>query len=150
MRINLADATILGTELVFDYSVSQAVKISGNFCYMDAKGKADGVIESKLDNKPEVLGGLILELKPINRFGLAFESEFTGKQVETNPAKPSEKLEIAGSAVFNVRLGYTILASKFSTDIFVRFNNIFDHYRVYQLGLIEPGRTITGGISIKL
>jgi len=150
MRINLADATIIGSELVFEYKPSSFIAISGNLTYMDARGKSDGVVEDKLDNKPEVLGGVTIELKPVNRIGISLESEFTGKQVETNPDKPAEKIEIAGSAVFNFRISYSLVAAGFSGDVFVRVNNIFDHYRIYQLGLIEPGRSIAGGISIKL
>ena len=150
MRINLADATIIGSELVFEYKPSTFIGISGNLTYMDARGKADGVVEDKLDNKPEVLGGVTIELKPVNRIGISLESEFTGKQVETNPDKPSDKIEIAGSAVFNLRLSYSLLSAGFSGDVFFRVNNIFDHYRIYQLGLIEPGRSISVGITIKL
>jgi iron complex outermembrane receptor protein len=150
MRINLADATIIGTELVFDYKPSSFIGISGNLTYMDATGKADGVVEDKLDNKPEVLGGITIELKPFNKIGISIESEFTGKQVETNPDKPSDKIEIAGSAVFNLRLSYSLLSAGFSGDVFFRVNNIFDHYRIYQLGLIEPGRSLSAGITIKL
>jgi iron complex outermembrane receptor protein len=150
MRINLADATIIGTELVFDYKPSSFIGISGNLTYMDARGKADGVVEDKLDNKPEVLGGITIELKPFNKIGISIESEFTGKQVETNPDKPSDKIEIAGSAVFNLRLSYSLLSAGFSGDVFFRVNNIFDHYRIYQLGLIEPGRSLSAGITIKL
>ncbi len=150
MRINLADATILGTELVFDYKLSSFAGVSGNLTYMDARGKADGVTEDKLDNKPGILGGITIELKPLNRIGVSIESEFTGKQVETNPDKPAEKIEIAGSAVFNARLSYSLVAAGFSGDVFLRVNNIFDQYRIYQLGLIEPGRTILAGITFKL
>ena len=150
MRINLADATIIGSELVFEYKPSTFIGISGNLTYMDARGKADGVVEDKLDNKPEVLGGVTIELKPVNRIGISLESEFTGKQVETNPDKPSDKIEIAGSAVFNLRLSYSLLSAGFSGDVFFRVNNIFDQYRIYQLGLIEPGRSISVGITIKL
>lgn len=150
MRVNLADATIIGTELVFDYKPVSWFGLSGNLTYMDARGKADGVTEDKLDNKPEILGGIVVDLKPVSRVGVSLESEFTGKQVETNPDKPAEKIEIAGSAVFNFRVSYSLITSGFSGDVFIRVNNIFDHYRVYQLGLLEPGRTITGGITIKL
>jgi iron complex outermembrane receptor protein len=150
MRINLADATIIGSELVFEYKPSTFMGISGNLTYMDARGKADGVVEDKLDNKPEVLGGVTIELKPVNRIGISLESEFTGKQVETNPEKPAEKIEIAGSAIFNLRLSYSLLSAGFSGDVFFRVNNIFDHYRIYQLGLIEPGRSLSAGITIKL
>ncbi len=150
MRINLADATIIGSELVFEYKPSSFIAISGNLTYMDARGKSDGVVEDKLDNKPEVLGGVTIELKPVNRIGISLESEFTGKQVETNPDKPAEKIEIAGSAVFNLRLSYSLISVGFSGDVFFRVNNIFDHYRIYQLGLIEAGRSISAGITIKL
>ncbi|MBK8661860.1 MAG: TonB-dependent receptor [Ignavibacteriales bacterium] len=150
MRINLADATIIGSELVFEYKPSTFIGISGNLTYMDARGKAVGVVEDKLDNKPEVLGGITIELKPFNKIGISIESEFTGKQVETNPDKPSDKIEIAGSAVFNLRLSYSLLSAGFSGDVFFRVNNIFDQYRIYQLGLIEPGRSISVGITIKL
>jgi iron complex outermembrane receptor protein len=73
MRVNLADATIIGAELVFDYRPASFIGLSGNLTYMDARGKADGVNEDKLDNKPEVLGGITVDLKPVNRFGISLE-----------------------------------------------------------------------------
>lgn len=150
MRVNLADARITGAEAVFSWKPSCLFTIDGNITWMDAKGKSDGVTEERIDNKPEVLGGISIEVRPLRQLGISLETEFTGKQFETNPALPAEKLEIAGSAVFNARVAWSLVTASWSADIFVRANNIFDHYRVYQLGIIEPGRSITGGVSFRL
>ncbi len=150
MRVNLADARIVGAEAVFSWKPSGVFALDGNITWMDAKGKADGVSEDKIDNKPEVLGGLSIEVRPIRQLGISLETELTGMQVETNPSAPAQKLEIAGSAVFNARVAWSLVAASWSADLFVRANNIFDHYRVYQLGIIEPGRSITGGVSFRL
>ncbi|GJQ33478.1 MAG: TonB-dependent receptor [Ignavibacteriaceae bacterium] len=150
MRVNLADARIIGAEAVFSWKPSRVFALDGNITWMDAKGKADGVSEDKIDNKPEVLGGLSIEVRPIRQLGISLETELTGMQVETNPSAPAQKLEIAGSAVFNARVAWSLVAASWSADLFVRANNIFDHYRVYQLGIIEPGRSITGGVSFRL
>lgn len=150
MRVNLADARITGAEAVFSWKPSRLFSIDGNLTWMDAKGKSDGVTEERIDNKPEVLGGFSIEVRPIRQLGISLETEFTGKQFETNPAVPSAKIEIAGSAVFNARVAWSLVTASWSADLFVRANNIFDHYRVYQLGIIEPGRSITGGVSFRL
>jgi len=150
MRVNLADARIIGAEAVFSWKPSRLFSIDGNLTWMDAKGKSDGVTEERIDNKPEVLGGISLEVRPVRQLGISLETEFTGKQFETNPAVPSAKIEIAGSAVFNARVAWSLVTAVWSADLFVRANNIFDHYRVYQLGIIEPGRSITGGVSFRL
>ncbi len=150
MRVNLADARIIGTEAVLSWKPSRFFALEGNITWMDAKGKTDGVTEDKIDNRPELLGGISFEVKPISHLGISLESEFTGLQVETNPSVPAQKLEIAGSTVFNTRVAYSLVTTTWSADLFLRANNIFDHYREYQLGIIEPGRSVVAGVSFRL
>lgn len=142
MRANLSEATISGVDLSLSANISD-FRLGGYVTYMNSDGKIDGE-DVELNNKPEVLSGMHLSYR--TSFGLLpqIELDYRGKQYE-------DGIEIDGAAYFNVRLGYTIMQSSvLLPEVFVRVNNIFDTFRYSQLGMPEAGRSISGGVSLRM
>jgi len=150
MRVNLADARIVGFETVYDFQLSRHFNLHGNFMYLSAKGKNDGETEDVIENKPEILSLIAFEAKPIKELSILVESELTGKQIEYDADVPGGKVEIAGSAVFNARISWLFASPTWTAEVYFRANNIFDQYRVFESGVTMPGRFLTGGVSFRL
>jgi iron complex outermembrane receptor protein len=151
MRVNVGKAEIIGTELGFDWAISSNIKLSGFLTYMSAKGENNGEELEHLDNKPELLGGLSAIYTHNSGISFMIETESTGNQYEADNSEESGFAKVDGSTIFNLRISYNLFKlTGYVADIYVRANNIFDTYRVYQRGLPEPGRTIQAGISFSL
>lgn len=151
MRMNIAEATITGLELEFGYYGIENLSINGHFTYLNAKGKQEGKELAHLDNKPEMLGGLFINYKLPYNFSLQLESEIIGVQYETDPVKTDQFVKIDGAFKLNGRFGYKLppFIGVYS-EFYIRANNIFDTYHIYQLGLPESGRTIYLGLNLNL
>ncbi|PKL85147.1 MAG: hypothetical protein CVV22_09475 [Ignavibacteriae bacterium HGW-Ignavibacteriae-1] len=151
MRVNVGKADILGTEFGIDWSISRSIKLGAFMTYMNAKGESNGKELEHLDNKPELLGGLSAIYTHVSGISLMLESETTGNQYEADNSEESGFAKVDGSTIFNLRISYNLFKlTGHVADIYIRANNIFDTYRLYQRGLPEPGRTIQAGISFSL
>jgi iron complex outermembrane receptor protein len=142
MRDNLSEATIMGVDLSVAANISK-FKLGGYITYMSGDGKLDGE-DVELNNKPEILSGIHLSYS--TSFGLLpqIELDYRGKQYE-------DGIEIDGAAYLNFRLSYTFTQSSvLLPEIFIRVNNIFDTFRYSQLGMPEAGRSISGGVSLRI
>ncbi len=142
MRANLSEATITGVDLSVAANVSK-FRLGGYITYMSGEGKLEGE-DVKLNNKPEILSGMHLSYN--TSFGLLpqIELDYRGKQYEDN-------IEIDGAAYINFRLGYTFTQSSvLLPEVFIRVNNVFDTFRYSQLGMPEAGRSISGGVSLRM
>jgi outer membrane receptor protein involved in Fe transport len=118
---------------------------------MNATGESNDKELKHLDNKPELLGGLSAIYTHDSGISFMIESETTGNQYEADNSEESGFAKVDGSTIFNLRLSYNLFKlTGHVADIYVRANNIFDTYRLYQRGLPEPGRTIQAGISFSL
>ncbi len=142
MRDNLSEATIIGLDLSVSANIDK-FRLGGYVTFMSNDGKLDGE-DVELNNKPEVLSGMHLSYN--SSFGLIpqIELDYRGKQYE-------DDIEIDGAAYINFRLGYTIMQMpKVLPEVFIRVNNIFDTFRYSQLGMPEAGRSISGGITLRI
>ncbi len=151
MRVNIADASISGVELEFGYYGIENLSLHGHFTFMKAKGRQEGKELEYLDNKPEMLSGLFLNYKLPYNFTIQLESEVIGVQYETDPIKTDQFVKIDGVFKLNGRIAYRL--PKFigiNSEIYIRANNIFDAYHVFQLGLPESGRTIYLGLNLNI
>jgi iron complex outermembrane receptor protein len=153
IRVNYSEATIMGLDLTLRFAIIDNLNFEANVTYMKSFGKQDTVKLDNIDNRPEILSGLILNY----RFGFGLflqgEMETTGKQFERSPDNASKFIEIGATSIFNFRLSYQFaIETGFNSlyEIFARVNNIADTYRISQLGLPEQGRMITAGVKISI
>ncbi len=151
MRINVGTASIYGLDLSLRTNPWSSLFIDGNFTYMLTSGEQNGIDIEHFDNKPELLGGLSATYKFSFFLELCLEMEMTGKQWETIDLANNKFAEIDASTTFNFRASYMFTnLNGVMLELFARMNNIFDEYRLSQRGIPEPGRTIVGGLSLKL
>lgn len=151
IRVNYANASIIGADFNFRITPINRMNIELNLTYMKAEGEQNGEKIDYIDNRPEFLLGLILHYKFNFGLNIQAEAEGVGKQFERNPDDQSQFVQIGGTTIYNLRIGYQLpLIQSILSEVFVRANNIFDTYRLSQLGLPESGRLITAGINFNL
>lgn len=148
MRVNVSEAVIYGFDLTFRIFPVRNLTLEGNFTYMFSEGKQGDVELNQLDNKPRILAGFIAKYKFDFGLKLQAEAETVGKQYQRDPNANETFVEIGGTTVLNARIAYMLPVFMGTiTEAFLRVNNIADTYRIYQLGLPEPGRMFSTGLS---
>ena len=149
IRINIDEAIIPGAEFAMFYSPLKNLNLDFNMTYIHPRGKEDGEFTRKLEYKPEILANLIANYKFAFGLILRTEASFNGVQYGDN-ATTNQFETIDPTLVLNTKIAYQLIAIQgIYTEIFLRLNNVFDEYKLYQLGLPEPGRTFYAGISTR-
>ncbi len=151
MRVNYASATISGLDANFAYYPIRGLNFSGYATYMFIDAEQNGEEIERLVQKPEALAGIVASYR--SRFGFKpqIEFEYVGTQYDSDPENDGEFVEIDPAKVINIRLAYErSIGDEVLAEVFVRLNNVTDEYRLSQWGLPEPGRTVYGGISVRL
>lgn len=151
MRVNYSDATVSGVDFSIRYSPVRSSNILAFFTLLNTDAERNGKEIKHLNNRPEMLVGFVGNYR--FSFGLKpqLELEYTGLQYQDDPEVKGGFVEIPEALVINARLSYDLLLQGFGfTEIFVRVNNIFDEYKLSQLGLPEAGRTAYAGIMIRV
>lgn len=149
MRVNYSEATISGIDATLRIQIIRYLSIQGNLTLMRSKGKSGEIDLDNLNNRPDILGSLILNYTPPQGINIQLEMETTGRQFEQGPSNSNQVTQIDGTSVFNTRISYSLpFFYGMLSELFIRVNNIADSYRLYQLGLPEPGRTLYGGIAV--
>jgi iron complex outermembrane receptor protein len=151
MRVNLSDAEIYGIDINARFQITDNLNLQGSIIFMNSRGKTADGVTNHLNNRPEILAGLIAEYSFTSALRLLIEMETTGRQFEMSPEDNAQYIEIESSSILNIRASYRlpeILGS--ISELSLRVNNVFDTYRLYQLGLPEPGRTLSAGLMINL
>ncbi len=149
MRVNFSSVTIYGFEFTLGIMPFTNFSCKANFTYMKSEGEQLGSTLPYIENKPNILSGIVLEYHFDFGLGIQLESETVGVQYQRNPNNKNEYIKIGGTTIFNGRLAYNLpFFDNASTQFYIRLNNIADTYRLYQLGLPEPGRMLRGGIML--
>lgn len=151
MRMNAGTANIYGVDASFKLYPLSSLYIFGNFTYMFMNGELEGVDVDRFDNKPELLCGLTAVYQFPYNIDLAGEMSWIGRQWETVDLQKKIYNEVGSTAEFNIRASILITGFNLGTlEVFTRVNNIFDVYRLSEIGIPEEGRTFNFGVSVRI
>lgn len=151
MRINLSNGAIAGIDMNLAYFPFSNFMLEGFFTYMHATAESEGKEIDHLIQKPSIVAGFMSSYK--FSFGLKpqLELEYTGKMYDIDPETDGGFLELDPSLLLNFRLSYNMnFSTHLFAEIFVRVNNITDEYKLSQWGLPTPGRTLSGGMMLRI
>lgn len=151
MRTNVGTANIYGFDVSFKLFPLPKLYMFGNLTYMMMNGVQEGIDVKHFDNKPEFVGGLTVVYQFPYNIELAAEADLAGRQWETVDLKKQIYNEVGATTVFNIRASIQFNDFDFGIlEVFARANNIFDIYRLSEIGIPEDGRTIWFGASVRL
>jgi len=148
MRINLAKATIYGADASIELFRNMPYILQANLLFLFSEGQEDGK-KTKLEYRPNLSASVIFGYS--FGFGLKpqFEIEYIGEQYGIDANADSQFSKLESNIVLNMRIGYGFTINNLFIECFARLNNISDRYILSQIGLPEPGRTFSSGISVR-
>jgi iron complex outermembrane receptor protein len=151
-RINLPGSRALGVEVTGELREFRPFRLEGHFTYLHARvvPEDENAPDSTLflSEKPEMLATVIAGYD--FPFGLQPSIELLHRGQAYTLNDDNVFVPLGASTTFNARLAYRLpfqWTTNFSTQIFLRVNNITNEVIMPQLGLPDAGREIQGGIK---
>lgn len=145
-RVNLDEATIIGSELLVKYYLTNDIDLMGHFTYMNSKGTVDGT-EQGLEYRPEMIAFVQADWRIYGGLDILAEADFMGNQFGISDLAEG-LVPIEATTLFNLRLSYKAIYNENIYTFFVRGNNMFDKARLNKIGISSQGRMIYGGINV--
>ena len=151
-RINLPGSRAFGVEVSGDLQEFRPFYLEGHFTYMNARVVPDdeNAPDSTLflSEKPEILATVVAGYD--FPFGLQPSIELLHRGQAYTLNDDNVFVPLGTSTTFNARLAYRLpfqWTTNFSTQIFLRVNNITNEVVMPQLGLPDAGREIHAGVK---
>lgn len=149
-RVNFAKATIAGVEAQFAYRPFKCFFSDGYLTYMYSNGeRGDEEIEN-LEYKPKLMGVISAGYKFDFGFTTSIELEYMGKQYGAGLNGEEEFLELDNYLNINLRLSYGFIYNDVYSELYLRGNNLTNDLSYSKIGLINGGRMLLGGISVRI
>lgn len=151
-RINLPGSRALGVEVSGDLRLLDPFRIEGHLTYLHARvvPENDDAPDSTLflSEKPEIVSTVVAEYT--FPFGLQPSIEMVHTSGAYSLNDDNIFVPLGSSTVLNGRIAYRLpftWGKNFSTQLFLRVNNITNEVVYQQLGLPSAGREIQGGVK---
>lgn len=148
-RVNLAEALSYGIEFNLALVDASPVIFAMNLLWMKNEGKENGKELEHIEYKPELSASLKAGYKFPFALKVQAEFEYTGRQYGIDAARNGEFAEIESSVVTNLRIAKTFIIYSKVLELFVRINNISDEFYISQIGIPDPGRTFSCGLTFR-
>lgn len=145
-RINLDEATIIGSELLVKYYLTNNFDITAHFTYMRSNGTIDGK-EQNLEYHPEIIAFLQADWRIYGGLDILAEADLIGNQYGISDVV-DDLVQINATTLFNLRLSYRTVFNENLYTLFIRANNIFDTARKDKISISAPGRIVYGGVNV--
>lgn len=145
-RINLDEATIIGSELLVKYYLTNNFDITAHFTYMRSNGTIDGK-EQNLEYHPEIIAFLQADWRIYGGLDILAEADLIGNQYGISDVV-DDLVQINATTLFNLRFSYRTVFNENLYTLFIRANNIFDTARKDKISISAPGRMVYGGVNV--
>ncbi len=150
MRVNFSQSLISGAEFSFRYNPANSFYIDGYATYMNSSGEnKTGEEIEHLEYKPQVLA--FLTAKYDFHFGFTPQAEikYVGERWGIGPSDEYEKLDSFMS--LSLRFAYKLkIAAAAYSELYIRVDNLLDEASYTKIGLPNPGRTLLGGVLVRI
>ncbi|MCP4291238.1 MAG: TonB-dependent receptor [bacterium] len=157
MRVNRTSIRVPGLELAGTWRIHSDVEISGQHTIMSARVKENESYDLPAENRPDYLSHWSVNWSGLQGPAAIIEAAISGPSWSADATDDVDGLAHLPAGVrWNFRLswrwemgGQDAMMAK-EIEAHLRVNNLFDQWTDFQLGLPEPGRVISGGVSIKM
>ncbi|PEN14800.1 hypothetical protein CRI94_00450 [Longibacter salinarum] len=147
-RINLGGSRVVGVEVTGAVRPVDALTLDGHLTWSRPRGLPDGGDAQKLDEKPAWVGTGTATWTP-GKLTFTGQLHHTGGTYARTEANTFTRLPRAW--IVDLRAAYDLsIGAAWSSELFIRVDNLTDDATYLQLGLPGPGRQTRAGLSVTL
>jgi vitamin B12 transporter len=139
---NVGQATSYGTETFVSFSITDRLKLRGDYTYTFA---TDDITGEELLRRPKHKASLNASWRPIDRLLISTTMLFVGSQVDGNRSFSIPRLNTDPYFLVNVAAEYDVGKG---VTLFARADNLFDHRYEDPTGFQRPGFGFFAGVRV--
>ena len=112
----------------------------------------DGAYDQPAEDRPDYLSRAGVDWQPVSGPGALLEAVVTGPRWSADASGASAATDdltrLPAGVTWNLRLSWRLPGPRTQTEAHLRLDNLFDQLVAYQVGLPNPGRVFSGGLSV--
>ena len=151
-RINRTEIRVPGVELVGHWNAARDMVINLQHTVMSARVEEDGVHDRPAEDRPDYLSRAGVNWRQATGPGALLEAVLTGPRwsadVSGASAVTGDLRRLPAGVTWNLRLSWRFGHPPTAIDLHARVDNLFDQLVEDQVGLPNPGRVFSGGLSV--
>lgn len=150
MRVNRTKIRVPGIELVGSFDAGKDFSLHLNHTILAARLEENGSFGAVAEDRPDYLSYVQAKWQPASGAGVLVEAVVTGPRWSADATDQNDGLlRLPAGVTWNLRVGWRFTRMwDAEVEAYVRATNIFDQWVDSQVGLPEPGRIISGGLSV--
>jgi iron complex outermembrane receptor protein len=151
-RVNRVRIRTVGFEAVAGWRPWRSLSLTGHYTRLEARGWEDGAYQLPAEDRPEYLGTITCRYDLDIGLGGAVEWHVVGPRYGADPTVVGGLRHLPAQNRWDLRFSYTTYAPTgwlAGAQLFLRLDNVFDQVIEQQIGLPEPGRTISAGVKLR-
>ncbi len=150
-RVNRSEIRVPGLELVGYWNPAGYLTVNLQHTVMSARVKDGDSYDSPAEDRPDYLSRAGVNWSRHAGPGALFEAVVTGGRWSADASGASAATDdlkrLPAGVTWNLRVSWRLLGPRTRTEAHLRIDNLFDQLVAYQVGLPNPGRVFSGGIS---
>ena len=151
-RVNRTEIRVPGIELVGHWNVAPDLVLDLQHTVMSARVEKDGSFDRPAEDRPDYLSRVGVNWRPQAGPGALLEAVVTGPRWSADASGASSATDdlrrLPAGVTWNLRLSWRFPGPRTQTEAHLRLVNLFDQLVAYQVGLPNPGRVFSGGLSV--
>jgi len=150
MRVNRTEIRVPGVEVIAALDLWKDMAVSIQHTILVARVEASGVFDAPAEDRPDYQSRLQAQWQRNTGPGVLVEAVVTGPRWSADATDTTDGLRrLPAGVTWNMRLGWRFAPlGKANLEAYVRAANIFDQWVDSQVGLPEPGRVLSAGMSL--
>jgi len=150
MRVNRTEIRVPGLEMIGVLDLLPGVSLSLQHTILAARVLESGSFDAVAEDRPDYISHAQVKWQDSTGPGVLAEAVVTGPRWSADASNVVDGLRRLPAAVtWNMRFGWRFVVMGDSDwEAYVRVANVFDTWVDGQVGLPEPGRVLSGGVSL--
>jgi len=151
-RVNRTQIRVPGVELVGHWNAAPDLVINLQHTVMSARVEEDGTYDRPAEDRPDYISRAGVNWRRATGPGALLEAVVTGPRWSADSSGASAATgnlhRLAAGVTWNLRLSWQFIHSQTTMDLHARVDNLFDQLVEDQVGLPNPGRVFSAGITV--
>ncbi|MGD9546078.1 MAG: TonB-dependent receptor [Candidatus Krumholzibacteriia bacterium] len=154
MRVNRTSIRVPGWEAAGSWRPAGDVWISAQHTILAPRTETPTGFDAPAEDRPDYMSRLGIGLHRDRGPGARVEAALTGPRWSADGSGASDAagglLRLPAGVTWNARAGYRWVQDGRAVELHLRVDNLFDQWVDSQVGLPQPGRVVSGGLSLSL
>lgn len=148
-RVNRTEIRVPGLELIGGWQMARDLELALQHTMLAARVEVDGAFDDPAEDRPDYLSRASLNWSQRRGPGALVEAVVTGGRWSADSTTAEGLRRLPAGVVWNTRVRWRLGPVTRPIELHARMDNVFNQRVDDQVGLPNPGRTLSAGAAIR-